>query len=394
LIFPVCGGDYRNPGNPGNGCFPFIQGMPDLKKLTLIYGRMGIQGFEYLHSKAPALESLMLSEVSLDIGDLPDNIVPPISVTSFNMDILCICDERNQSKWYTYMARKYTSLINFYCNNIELQDVNSEEAMLLYRDGLIPIYKTLGTHLWSITAVTIPHELYLFNQLDQFGCQIEYCSLDHNESTPIFTQLGQSNQAQYVINLNLRNTMVTLPSLFQNMTSLTELAIDADFDYAYWPINLNEYLNAFPPTLIHFDANCTDLEATNVPIRSTNIRRLHITCPKLPKILGQVVSTCFPKLIELDLRGQVSETISFDLPNCHFQKISLHIESETYPNCFSFKYTNAPQVVYYFDENNESGRIIDPATAEEFQNITNVEFKYASSTKLWLSSEEFDDDSS
>jgi hypothetical protein len=50
--------------------------------------------------------------------------------------------------------------------------------------------------------------------------------------------------------------------------------------------------------------------------------------------------------------------------------------------------------VYYFDENNESGGIIDPATAEEFQNITNVEFKYASSTKLWLSSEEFDDDSS
>jgi hypothetical protein len=24
LIFPVCGGDYRNPRNRRNGCFPFI----------------------------------------------------------------------------------------------------------------------------------------------------------------------------------------------------------------------------------------------------------------------------------------------------------------------------------------------------------------------------------
>jgi hypothetical protein len=363
--------------------------MPALKKLNLIYGRIGIQDFEYLHSKAPALESLMLSDVILEIGELPDNFVPATSVTSFHMDILSICDERNQSKWYTYMARKYTSLIDFYCNNIELQDINFEQAMLLYRDGLIPIYRTLGTHLWSVTAVAIPHELDLFNQLDQFGCQMEYCSLDHNESTPIFTQLGQSSQAQYVRDLNLRNTMVTLPSLFQNMTSLTEITIDVNFDEAYWPINLNEYLNAFPPTLINFDANCTDLEVTNVPIRSTNIQRFRITCRKLSKILGQVVSTCFPELIELDLRGRVPENISFDLPAHHFQSVALLTKSKKYPNSHSFKYTNHPQKVYYFDENNPNGRIIEPTAAEEFQNITNVEFKCASAKKLWLNSGRF-----
>jgi hypothetical protein len=143
-----------------------------------------------LHSKALALESLGVSKVNLNVGKLLDNIVLANSVTSFNMDILLMWGAQTHRKWYTYIARKYTNLIDFHCNDMELWGVDFDDAMIIYRDGLIPIYKTLVRHLFSVTVANIPLELDLFNQLDHFGCQAEVCYLDNNGSTPLFTQLG------------------------------------------------------------------------------------------------------------------------------------------------------------------------------------------------------------
>jgi hypothetical protein len=116
---------------------------------------------------------------------------------------------------------------------------------------------------------------------------------------------------------------------------------------AHQPINLTEYMNAFPPTLRDFLVSCTGLEFSEIPTHTTGIQRLYIQCNNLSEKLGQVISTCFPKINDLYLGGKVAENIKIDVPTSHLIFLTLKSQFNGEPNRFLLNSTSDSQVKYF-----------------------------------------------
>ncbi|KAI8889396.1 hypothetical protein K501DRAFT_329187 [Backusella circina FSU 941] len=356
--------------NPRRNLFPYLKNMPVLKKLTLKHCDIGIEDCEILHSNLPSVEEFHLKYINLVVGPLPNNITPATSLTSYYLLFEEVADIIEYPNWYIYMAKKYTNLTSLVCIDHVLRYAEIPQTTIIYRDGLLPLYKNIGKRLHYFDAKNVPEGVDVFNQLDSFGCQIGLCCLEHNDIRPIFTQLAQSNQAKYVKQLDFDFTSITSPSMLQNMTSLTSINIDMNSDGPHWSINLVEYMNAFPPTLTRFSACCTDLKISEVPSRLYNLRKFFIECHALSKELAQIVSTCFPKLDDLFLRGRITENMTIDLPANHFKRLCIETYFENEPNGFSLETTSDSQVKCYLGQvlpDNPGRSPLKYVTAQELQ---------------------------
>jgi hypothetical protein len=155
------------------------------------------------------------------------------------------------------------------------------------------------------------------------------------------------------------------------MACLVEINIDMNGNDIYWPINLTAYVNGFPPTLREFSACCTDLEISEIPTLSNNIQNLFIQCSNLSEKLGQVISTCFPKLNDLFLRGRVTENIKIDVPTSHLKSLVLESKYNGDPNGFLLNSTSDSQVKYYLGlplDERIGFSSVKPVTEQELQN--------------------------
>jgi hypothetical protein len=275
--------------NPRQNIYTYMKNIPALKKLTLSSGHFGIQDCEILHSNLPTLEVFELIFVHLDPGELPANITPATSVTEFSISFEQVTNETQLPNWYIYMTKKYTNLTRLGCSDFVMEDIDLDLTTVIYRDGIIPLYKNIGKHLHFFNAKNVPTEVQLFKQMDDIGCRFSRCRLEENNTRRIFTQLAQSNLAKYIVNLEIERTIIDSPSLFQNMTYLTMLSIDADCE----PINLTEYPNAFPRGLGDFHVNCTDLEISELPNQAHCMGKLWISCNTLSEELVNFILDFF-----------------------------------------------------------------------------------------------------
>ncbi|KAI8889392.1 hypothetical protein K501DRAFT_266934 [Backusella circina FSU 941] len=76
----------------------------------------------------------------------------------------------NYLNWYIYMAKKYTDLTNLQFKDRFLYEVNLTQRTILYRDGILPLYKNIEKHLYCSHVDNGPPELKVSNRLDAFGC--------------------------------------------------------------------------------------------------------------------------------------------------------------------------------------------------------------------------------
>jgi hypothetical protein len=291
------------------------------------------------------------------------------------------------------MAKKYTNLTRLVCSDFVSQYLNLDITERIYRDGIIPIYKNIGKHLHYFDAKNAPAELEVFKQMDDIGCRFSLCDLKHNGTRPIFSQLAQSNQAIYLKELQIEKTTIDSPSLFQNMTCLTRLNIDTDRERGYWPMNLTEYLNGFPPSLVDFSVNCTDMEISELPAGPSKIQRLYINCTTLSEELANLISNFFPDLCNLSLSGGVQENIIMDLSSNHLLDLSVETYYEEGPHGFSVDPTDGSPVKYYVGSRDvewHGPENLNPATPEDLQDRITIELKY-SAEKFHFSTTHIDD---
>jgi hypothetical protein len=109
------------------------------------------------------------------------------------------------------MAKKYTNLKRLKFTDFVIEDISLDQATILYRDGVIPLYKNIGKHVHHFEAKNVPTEVQIFKQLDDIGCRVSLCRLDSNGTRPILAQLAQSSQAKYIDELEIEDTIITSP---------------------------------------------------------------------------------------------------------------------------------------------------------------------------------------
>jgi cobyrinic acid a,c-diamide synthase len=93
---------------------------------------------------------------------------------------------------------------------------------------------------------------------------------------------------------------------------------------------------------------------TDLPTRPNNLETLSIECPHLPQNLGQVVSSCCPKLTSLSFIGGVANDMKFHLSHNHLELLnntSYHNQDEKM-HSFLLKYANVSHPLCFVERLN------------------------------------------
>jgi hypothetical protein len=378
-----------NVQNPRSNFFSLLKNLPTLQSLDVSGCAFGILDCEMIHDNVPSIRHLSLEDIEIQDELLPAEIIPATSVRKLNFywDTCSHHEDDDYTdihvRWYKYLSKKYTDLTEFdYDDAIiadqEIIDPNKE----IYQEGLIPLYKNMGIRLKHLSVISAPGDIGLFDKLDSFGCQIQRIHFEYNYNNPLFSQLAESTQSNYVGEATLYETNITCPNLLENMTSLR--SIDIILSSKVTRSDLTEYMNGFPPSLTEFVLTCSHMEITDLPTRLNNLKTLSIECLHLPQNLGQAVSSCCPKLTSISIIGGVANDMTFHLSHNHLEVLNItsyHNQDERMHG-FLLKYANASHPLCFVEQPfhvNNSTPLIEFGTVKELKDrvVIEVECAYA-----------------
>jgi hypothetical protein len=210
----------------------------------------------------------------------------------------------------------------------------------MYENGFLPFLQLIGPSTDHHILHKVPDGIDVFEALDNSDAKTKAFTFYDCQEETLFDFLAESNQARYVERMELVKTEIgTLDSL-QSLTSLTEieLNIDPKYDYARTEINFTSYLNGFPPSLERCDVTCSCLFVDPETTRSTAIKYLHIKCEELTEALGDILTNCFPDLVTLKLKANISEYVDINIQSPGFKNATFISPMDYSEGCvFTFK---------------------------------------------------------
>jgi hypothetical protein len=118
----------------------------------------------------------------------------------------------------------------------------------------------------------------------------------------------------------------------------------------------------------------------------STIQKLNITCRNLTKPLAETITSCFPSLVELTLKGKAPESINITLLQSFLQRVTIGKGDGCHG--LTFKSTNQTEPQHYVYEN----RHLAPTTSEDIILLPNLtitffyrqEIRYTARLQCWL----------
>jgi hypothetical protein len=183
---------------------------------------------------------------------------------------------------------------------------------------------------------------------------------DKCQGGTIFQNLSQSDQANHLQELGVYSKTIGVIHPLASLTALTALNLHISIDDVQ-PVQFADVLAACPPSLKTLAVDCIPLKYGPFTTRLDSLETLKIHCKTLSRHLGDIISTCFPNLVSLDIFGMIPHAINITLESPRFQKAVFKTNGFTMENCpaygFSFKSPNYTKNQYYSCRKNKKNRV-------------------------------------
>ncbi|KAI8879755.1 hypothetical protein K501DRAFT_302990 [Backusella circina FSU 941] len=328
-----------------------LKDLPVLNRLSLRSPKMNLVDLDNIHKNIPSIQDLTLDSVTiLTAAGLPMDIVPATSITKFKFYYGSLKNAEMHALFYRYMAEKYTSITDIDCEDMRLLNYDSNERKHIYSNGILDFIKLIGPNQEKFTFNGLPDGVNPFEALDTVDCQIKYFKFRMCEGKTLLQYLHQSNQWKYIKNLDLINTAIDSIHLLKGMPALTTLSV-YNIPPNFLPISLVDFLAACPPTLTSLSVKCSHSIVKPFKAKLDSIKNLDICCSTLTTHLGDIISSCFPNLVTLELTGEVKENVHITLHSPHFQEATFSTSGIRMPSfCkhgLSFNSPNQTETQYY-----------------------------------------------
>ncbi|KAI8890341.1 hypothetical protein K501DRAFT_266253 [Backusella circina FSU 941] len=311
-----------------------LKDVPTLKTLTLEALSIGINNLENIHESLLALQEFNLIYVFINASNMPSDIIPATSITSSEIRIVQVDDIDTHIQFYQYMLKKYTktTVVDYY--DSQITGYSFIDAKQVYLNGILDFYKLTTSKKKELNLHGFPDGVNIFEVLDVADCRLEKVTASQYENGAIYQYLAQSNQSKYVQKLRLSNTDIGSLHVLKNMMALTTLELDFYGFADYTTASITHYLNDCPPSVRTFSISDADLKIDLATTRPSSIEKLTISCKDITKDLGNVISNCFPKLVELGLNGVLDENVNIALQSSSFKSANIIVRTSEYG--FSF----------------------------------------------------------
>lgn len=288
-----------------------------LSELILHSVSLGINDMENIHGNIPGIHVFEIYDFTIVDSKTPVSISPVTSITTLNIDIEYADDAETHIQLYQYMTEKYCKVDYIECHDGRLSNYNDHSRKRIYLNGIMDFYKMTAPKQTSFNIQDVPHGVNILDVVDEMGCKLEDVSIS-NCQDEMLQQLPRSNQSRYIQKLMLKMTDLGSIRSIKSMEALTTLTLSF---YERDPpiIDLADCLNACPPTLKQFMLFCHSIKVDMSNVHLNYIDTLEIACNIVDRTLADTISSCFPKLVTLNLHGETTEDICITLPNLSFQ---------------------------------------------------------------------------
>jgi hypothetical protein len=304
-----------------------LNNAPVLKELILEYAEIGATDLENLHNNVPHLQVFNLIKTCPIDSEMPTNIIPVTSITTFDIDITGVESAQSQVNFYQYMIKKYSTVPHIQHEDHTDYFFWDVDPVPVYRNGIFDFYRIIKPKKKELTLYCVTDGVNVFEVLDDTNWQLEELFACECESGTLYQYLIQSKQSKSIQKLKLSNTPVE--SSLQRMTALTTLELEQNEIILGQETNLTQCLNACPATLKNLIVDYSFLKIYPPETSLTCIETLKIKCRECDGQLGEVLSTCFPKLIRLEVTTEKFSTMNVVLHSPSLQEASFSISNMT-----------------------------------------------------------------
>jgi hypothetical protein len=304
--------------------------------------------------------------MTVEPGNMPVDIVPATGIKKLKFYVKYVADSRDHTRIYQYATQKYSNITDIEYDDLTLCEGYAGDKNKLYLHGLLDFYMLIGPCKSDFTLRCLPDGIDICKALDTVGSQVKKLEFCHCKGGTIFQDLSQSDQYNHVEELHFWDTGLDLIHHIKSMTNLTTLGFITNGNDLP-PLDLAECLDACPSPLKSLSVYCDRL--VTKPFKNTlgSIETLEIGCDAFPSVFGDIISSCFPNLVELQLNFKLYDNVNITLKNSHFQKAVFCINRDPESDGYSFylKSPNYSEKQYYFCDWNRK-------TGVQYQNIQNL----------------------
>jgi hypothetical protein len=324
-----------------------LKSLAVLKKLSLLWPIITLDNLEEMRTNMPSIQDFVLEEFDLLAGNMPSDIVPATSITRLDVCVGDIDHVETHTQLYQYMAKKYINIVDIEYKDEGLIQYDPNERKQIYLNGLFDFLRLIGPHKSELALSALPDDIDAFEVLDSVDSKIKALRLSVCDGETLFQSLLKSRQSKYIEKVDIVDTRIDSGHLLKGLPGLASLSIQSrEFPP---PIYLVDCFEICSSTLKHLHIKCYGLVVAPFKTQFDAIQTLNISFVRFTKNFGDIISSCFPIMVDLTLKGSVAENLNIVLKNPCFQKATLLIGSvmvdKSYRYGFSF---NAPNLTEHY----------------------------------------------
>ncbi|KAI8881455.1 hypothetical protein K501DRAFT_274615 [Backusella circina FSU 941] len=291
---------------------PLLVNAPSLTELRMTNVFLTIDDLEVLHMNLPRLQTMIFRYCELNRSRLPTDIQPAPSVMALRMNFSEIFEKATRKTLLQYIGKKYTNLAELTISE-DFYHFKREEVDMLYTDGWIPLFQSLGAHLKTLRIDPQGVPSNLFALLDDAGCRIENIQIDEASLRTTLASFKKSRQSKYIQSLVLMDEGKGFGNFdwLEGLSQLRQLKLICLHGNI---IHLNDLLQNCLTTLESLSIESGKLEFNIMTDQLFHIKELSFCLVDLPKRIDTFLSQHFPKLNTLKLDHCGSYKKSFILP--------------------------------------------------------------------------------
>jgi hypothetical protein len=332
-----------------------LKDLPILKRLYIGRARVKVLDLEMIHDNLSSIQNFALIDVSILASSMPSNITPATFIKNLKFKYPRYSDTETCVQTYRYMTKKYTNLSNIeYCDKVFRDDArnifNPSQQKHIYLNGALDFLKMVGSKQSKLFLSHLPSDVDVFEAVDAGDSKLKTLFLIKCESKTTFQYLAQSKQSKYIEDLTIIDTRIDSTIPFESMSVLTKLSIGCVKRYSR-PIHLGDCLAGCPPTLKTLILRKNVVLASSFPKKLESVEVLYLGVADIICNVGDIISECFPNLLDLTLHGKVTKGVHVALRNSHFRAADIQMGdprgSKQFKYGFSFKPTNMAEANYY-----------------------------------------------
>jgi hypothetical protein len=327
-----------------------LKDLPVLKKLSLSRSNISFRILENIHKDIPSIQDFTLKYTRIEPGTLPLDTVPAAAISKFTFSRCLYENSETHTAFYRYITRKYINATDIDFEDEMLRNYAPDLVKQIYLNGVLDFFRSSTRNKAKLAFTSLPRDIDPFEPLDTADTKVQKLDILFCQNDTIFHNLSQSNQYKHVEELTFHNSNVDSIHLIKDMPALATLRI-LFTSLRPTPANLVDYLTSCPSSLKTISIQCLRMVVNPFEKNLASIENLDIDTSTITSHLGDMISSCFPNLVNLKLRGIVNEDMSITLKNPHFRKftfVPIPYRGGTFSNHgFTFKSPHMKDAHYF-----------------------------------------------